>query len=378
MPSSISSSDAAAPKAKDFLVFDPDHVDRPVPERPWRGLAFAALAATVALTLGWEAYWRGKGFTAGDFNNSEALWAQERRKAKGAATVIIGSSRIFFGIDLDVWEDVSGVRPIQLALEGTSPRIFLKDLASDEDFRGTVIVGVTAPLFFTSDGGLRAGALTYARDESPSQRADQILARHLERIFAYIDEQTRPKRQLAIAPFPLRDGMRPRFDPRKLESLEADRNTQLWARVADDEAYREEAKAQWQVGTTNYAPPPGPDGAPPPPMPDALIDTIIAEVKANIDAIRARGGEVAFMRMPYGGDYTAVEDFGFPRARFWDRLVRDTGSVGIAWQDHPQLQGYELPEWSHLSASEAERYTRAAVPILYKALNGRSDAPTSN
>lgn len=355
-----------------LAYFDPEDVHRPTPDRNWRALALAALAATAILTVGWEYFWRGKGMTAGDFKNTEALWAEARREATGDATVIIGSSRIFFGIDLDVWEEASGVRPVQLALEGTSPRIFLKDLAEDPEFNGQVIVGVTVPLFFGTDGGLRAAALNYAKDETPSQRADHFISKQIEKHLAFIDEQSRPKRQVQIWPLPLRDGMKPLFAPRKLSSSTADRNTELWARVVEDADYREEAKRQWEIGIRNNAPPSGPNGAPPPPFPDEAIVAVIAEVKASIGRIRARGGDVAFMRLPYDGAYAALEDAAFPRERFWDRLVRETDSVGIAWQDHAALQGHYIVEWSHLEASAAEDYTRAVAPIFYEAMQKKA------
>jgi hypothetical protein len=344
--------------------FDPEHVERDTPAKPWRVILLGALAVTAALSFGYELFWRAKGLAPGDYNNTSALWAEARRKATGDATVIIGSSRVFFGADLGAWAAAAGRRPVQLALEGTSPRVFLKNLAEDEEFRGLIVVGVTAPLFFTTDGGLRADALRYAKDETLAQCADHFMTKKLEGIVAFIDDQSRPKRQIAIWPFPLRAGMAPRFQPRKLESLGADRDAQLWNRVLTDERYREEAKAMWALGIKNNTPPPGPDGKPPQ-MPDEAIAKVVAEVKANIDKIRARGGDVAFVQFPYGGVYTPAEDFGFPRARFWDRLLRETNSAGVSWHDYSALQGYDLPESSHLSASEATRYTRALVPILY-------------
>lgn len=347
-----------------LAFFDPEHVERDTPEKPWRAIVFAAAGVTALLTAGYEVYWRGKGLAPGDYNNTSALWAEARRSVTPQSTVIVGSSRIFFGADLGVWEEIAGVRPVQLALEGTSPRIFLKDLADDETFRGLAVVGVTVPLFFSTDGGRRADVLKYTRDETPAERADQVMTKQLEGVFAFIDEQSRPKRQVEIWPMPLREGMKPKFDPRKLEALGPDRDARLWNRVLTDERYRKEAIAMWALGIRNNTPPPGPDGKPPQ-MPDEAINAIIAEVKANAEKIRARGGEVAFVRMPYGGVYTPVEEFGFPRARFWDRLVSETDSAGVSWQDHAALQGYDLPEDSHLSAAEATRYTRALVPILY-------------
>jgi hypothetical protein len=37
---------------------------------------------------------------------------------------------------------------------------------------------------------------------------------------------------------------------------------------------------------------------------------------------------------------------------------------GVHFEDHPQLQGYELPEWSHLTHADARRYTAALAPLV--------------
>jgi hypothetical protein len=56
----------------------------------------------------------------------------------------------------------------------------------------------------------------------------------------------------------------------------------------------------------------------------------------------------------------------FPRATTWDVLLQRTGAPGIHFQDYPQLQGYDQPEWSHLSASEAQRFTAALTPLVQR------------
>jgi hypothetical protein len=58
----------------------------------------------------------------------------------------------------------------------------------------------------------------------------------------------------------------------------------------------------------------------------------------------------------------------FPRERYWDRLATEVDAVAIHFGDHPSLRDYDTPEWSHLSRSEAERFTRALVPILMDSL----------
>jgi hypothetical protein len=47
-------------------------------------------------------------------------------------------------------------------------------------------------------------------------------------------------------------------------------------------------------------------------------------------------------------------------------LIEKSGALGIHWQDHEELQGYWLPEWSHLSGSEADRYTKALYHVIQR------------
>lgn len=362
MPSSTSNSDNAYPAPK-TAYFDPEHVERPVPVRPWRPILLAALVITILLTAGWELYWRKHWHGAGDYKNTAGLWAQERRKATGNATVMIGSSRILFDIDLDIWEEMTGIRPVQLALEGTSPQIFFNDLIADEDFHGTIIVGVTAPLLFTGFA-YRGDVLDYARDQSPSEWIGHRLSLIVEKYFAFFDEATRPKTMLFYADLPLREGMIKRVDVRKIERMDKDRNTEIWVRLLEDEAYVQRAKDAWAYSSAQMAPPPKEDSAPPDPFPQERIDAVISDFKAGVQKLRARGGDVVFLRFPYEGPYLQVEDFGFPRERFWDPLIAETDAVGVSFHDYPALQGHEIVEWSHLSPDAARNYTRALIPIL--------------
>lgn len=323
----------------------------------------AVLAATV-LMAAWEVSWRGHWQYPGDFKNTDDLWAQERRKATGDATVIIGSSRIFFDIDLDIWEDITGVRPVQLAFEGTSPQPMLADLAADEDFKGLVIVGVTNGLTF-SGYALRGDAVEHARTQSISRRIGHRLWMVFDTLFAATDDATRPKTIIYHAEFPLREGMERRMEPRKLMVMDADRNTRVAPRVMEDEAFQQLARDIWADGLSRKlaAMKEAPD-------PDAMaklqenMDRIIADFSEKAAKIRARGGEVVFAQMPYNGMYAELEDAAFPRERAFDRLVAETGSVSVTFHDYPELQGLHLPEWSHLAPRDAEVFTARFAPIL--------------
>jgi hypothetical protein len=113
-------------------------------------------------------------------------------------------------------------------------------------------------------------------------------------------------------------------------------------------------------------------GGPPPPTMNtprklqAVIDAQIDRATAAVATLRARGVQVLFLRPPSIGPYYAFEQKVFPRARTWDVLLRRTGAPGIHFEDYPQLQGYDQPEWSHLSASEAQRFTAELAAIVQR------------
>ena len=70
------------------------------------------------------------------------------------------------------------------------------------------------------------------------------------------------------------------------------------------------------------------------------------------------------MRPPSDGGYLEFENREFPHSKTWDVLAQRAGAPGIHFEDYPQLQGYWLPEWSHLDAEERPRLTEAFCGIL--------------
>ena len=90
----------------------------------------------------------------------------------------------------------------------------------------------------------------------------------------------------------------------------------------------------------------------------------IARAVQAVTQLRSHGAQVIFLRLPSSGDFLAYENRKFPRAQTWDALLAATGAPGIHFEDHPELQGYYLPEWSHLTRSEANRFTAALYNLI--------------
>lgn len=376
MPSSTSSSERPAPshglpQGLRLTASDRPGVAQPVPERdvpvqPWgRVLLIAGLLALSLLAL-WEAGWRQYGSTPA-YRNSDGLWALQRRRidvGEGNRTVIIGSSRLLFDVDLDTWERLSGERPIQLSLEGTSSAFALDDLAADPAFTGRLIIGVAPELFF-SGFGYRRGAFQYYHRESPSQRLGQWLSMQLvEPLFAFYDEDFALGTVLRRLDWPLRPGTKAHHDVRKLSVSAADRDTRMWRKVEQDADYRALCQRIW---AQKFGPP---DPALVARLRDALPKQLDRAEKA-VATLKARGVEMVFVRAPSAGPYLDFEHRAFPRETTWDPLLARTGVRGIHFEDHPELQGYALPEWSHLAAHERPRFTEA----LYRLIAAGDTAP---
>jgi len=272
-----------------------------------------------------------------------------------------------------VWERLDGRRPIQLSFEGTSPLAALEDLADDPHFTGRVLVGVAPDVFF-SGFEYRGGAIRYTRKESPSQRVGQWLSMHfIEPFFAFDDPDFALQRVLDRQPWPKRPGKEWFIGVRKLADSEADRNTHLWSKVGDDPAYRDLARRIWAQDFT-------PSEDDPTPQEALKTETEQIDRAAKVVAkLRARGVRVLFVRMPSVGEYLAYENREFPRARTWDKLLAATGAPGIHFEDYgelrPDVQGYYLPEWSHMVRADGERVTAALYRIIARGFWGPAATP---
>src|SRR6185312_3589943 len=348
--------------------------ERDIPDRRWGAIMFAALVMTLLMLGAWEWRWRSFGVEP-SIANSDALWATQRRRIDNGegdgATVLIGSSRMLFDLQLPVWQKLSGQRPIQLALEGTSPMFALEDLADDPNFKnGRLLVGVAPDLFF-SGFAFRGGVLKYTLKQSPSQRVGQWLSMHFVEPFLAFDD---PDYALPTVIerqdwWPVRSGMHPRKKVRKLMVVTApDRASHIWDKLEKDPAYAALAQSIWAQHLA-----PSPDD-PPPRQLQRTIGQQISRAATAVSKLRRRNVQVIFVRTPSTNGYLVAEDKMFPRAKTWDVLLAKTGAPGVHFQDHPELQGLWLPEWSHLAERDAVRFTEALYAIIERDVEHRAPA----
>jgi hypothetical protein len=330
---------------------------REIPKTRLVAVGWLVFVLVVAGVAGWEMKMRSIGLEAGDLDDSKAHWAVERRKIAAGDwddIAIIGSSRILFDTNLGVWQEVTGRRPIQLALAGTNPRPFLNDFADNPDFKGLLVVDVTPDIFFSDWLGIPtfAGVLDYWKDQSPSERFGHQAGLFLSRRLAFLDGDYTLIKLIDQLDIPNRgEIVRPYLDVWKVWQSTDDRQTSLWSGIEHNQRLRDHARLVW-----------GPfDGKA---MDPEAIARACKEAAVAVKKIRGRGGEVVFVRPPSAGLYYEHEQRAAPRVKTWDRLLKETGSFGIFFDDYPEMRHLEVPEWSHLSQASSVKFTRAYVTVL--------------
>lgn len=351
MPSSTSSSDLSR---GDYWVRP--MAERVAPPVDWvRALLAAALLIAVGV-VSWEFAMRAQGLSTRDLGDSDSHWARERRRVgvDPTGTVIIGSSRLMFNVDTVLWGSLTGKQPVQLAREGTNPRPMLSDLAKNPRVRGLVVVGYD-PIVFWRPGAEAAKLVESAKHEPIFKRTGLVLYDQLSRFFAFLDGRMDPSGWLEHLDVPQRTARGPFNRPWKLVETGQRRNSWIWPRVETDAVYRAKAKAIWLLGPPPWA------------KPATLGDKakFTSEVARDVAAIRARGGDVVFVRSPSDAPLLNIENKLHPRALTWDRLLSATGARGIYWSDDPVLSRMQTVELSHLSKADREPFTRRVIELIY-------------
>lgn len=322
-------------------------------------LSFLAIGA-------WELYWRSKGYFP-DLDDDKFLWAKTRAKVDKAtsnAVVLVGSSRVLFDIQLDQWEKQTGIKPIQLANAGASPLPIFHDIVENTDFNGTVVVGVTPGLFFSttypeaSPWKRAASRSKFFKEQTYAQQLNYCLSVPLQKSFAFIsndDEEWYDDINLKALLRTVKFSGRTKYSDfppfRRFQDIDINRNVRMKDQMVTDTAFANSIKAVWKGMMAGDFPPPDKDGT-------------IAFFLKDLEKLKARGGKVILLRLPSTGFFHDLETKGLPRKDFWDVLVKKANVPAYYYSDYEELSGFELPEWSHLSGPDAIIFTERLVKIL--------------
>jgi hypothetical protein len=319
----------------------------------------------IALVTCWELYWRSQGVEP-YLDDNKDLWAIQRArldKDHSNFTVFIGSSRILYDIQLDIWKELTNTEPIMLAVQGASPIPTFRDIVENTDFNGTLMVGITPPLMFSTvypnafPMSRAQAKVDYYEDRTYAQRINHKLSVPLQTNLAFIrdgDEEWDTDVDLKTLLRQIHIGERGGPAPvpfNNFEEISLNRHMKMPEFVAKDTAYANTIKLAWKDMVSGDMPPPDKDGT----------TTVFLELAR---AFEERGGNLILLRCPSSGFFKEIESKGFPRTEFWDPLVNQSGAKAYHYADFPQFQNLFLPEWSHLALQDAQFFTKELIAIL--------------
>ncbi|MFT4831568.1 MAG: hypothetical protein ACI815_001217 [Psychroserpens sp.] len=329
-----------------------------------KSLISALLISTIGI-VAWELYWRSQDYVP-TIDDNKALWAVQRDRVTDLTPdniILMGSSRTLFDIQLDNWENQTGIRPIQLANVGSSPLPVFHDIVENTDYAGTVIVGVTPGLFFSTTfpkaepWSWPQSKVDYYQDRTFAQRINHQLSLPLQQNLALmsageqelddnIDLKALLKRIKIGDRIP--QGMPPFYEFGEITSL--DRNLEMIERTLTDTAFANTIINVWKYFGK---------GAPPPDK-----EATMAFFLKDAEKFKAKGGNLILIRCPSSGGLRAGENQVLPRKDFWDDLVQQTNVKAYHFEDYEQLKNLKCPEWSHLSAEDARYFTTELAKIM--------------
>ena len=341
----------------------------PEPAAPARAARAAlwALGTAALLSGAHEALVRSAGHAPG-VKNDRGLWALVRDgvpegPASRDAVLLLGASRMQAGADPDALRaglGASEVRQLALSGKGSSFPVFA-DLVRNTDFRGTVLISETEATL-AAPRSLQAENVAYRRDSwSVERRLDRRLGLWIERRAALAAPESDALRLWGTL-----------ATTGRLPGPAAIPATPDRAQFLRFERFDREILARlWKDRTTLKART-GPD-------PDDWLAGALAAWRPPVEAFRRRGGRVVFVRFPVPPERWRAEGTTWAPERYWDRFAAAIGVPAVHFTDEPSLNGFPMPDASHVAGRDRAAFSRALAAIARRELDGAppGDEPRS-
>lgn len=276
-------------------------------------------------------------------------------------TVVFGASRFTFGLDHNTWEQNTGKRPYNLGLHGASSLPMLHDYAVNTEMNGIVLCAISGGFTFANESIPFSERIAKAVKDinknrySFALRSEDFTGRVLQANFAVLNPYLYSPIEV------LREHLR--FPPRKNERAwfhvpftvhHTEENQDIYIDDLSDPYYMAQWDSMHQTVLTymeRYDP--------------RDLDDAIAQMKRDISLISQRGGEVIFVRFPVSRFFKEWEDRRFPRDKYWDIIIEETGCRGFHYLDNTNTRDLFPPDGSHLMPHQAKVFTRELVKFVY-------------
>jgi hypothetical protein len=322
---------------------------------PYFRVWLLAILTAVAMTVCSETVFRRQGLMVSTATDNVDLWVKERTRLAAAgpqAIVLIGASRIQLGVDIDTFARETGIRPIQLAINGNSPLPVLEHLAKDARFRGFVICSFTGAGPDPTGNANTARNWIHAYEQSKQTSTMRVF-------YAELEESLRRLTRKFITPRP------ELFLPeRQLGRIFLGKDTAtVRIQINDDRSIKVDYLGSGAAAARHVFPPATRELTEKP-ISVAEYLARARTVEPWVDAIQQRGGRVIFVRFPSGGKRWEQDEANYPRTKYWNAFARQTRGVALHFADYPQLSRFMLPDESHLDYRDTVPFTQSLTHIL--------------
>lgn len=324
--------------------------------RVWLGCLLGVFLIVFIAALSFEGMWRNKGYTA-TVQDTKQFWSVHRSMVypyKKKPLVFLGASRTLYGIDMNwLYKHAPDYFPVMLAVNGHYPLAVLKDLASDERFKGVVMIDIDSRgLRKDHHAMLQPYVEYYHKEFSPNKWLHHFLLARLQARLVFLDQKfsliNTAKYVLGVIPYPQISNTwmdTQRNSGADLLSVDAGALANWFAELVEDDMRKNppERSADWLSG--------------------------LSEVADWVHSIESRGGKVIFYTPPVSGRQYELEQRYYPRERYWNAFLLNYSLNGFAAKDIPLVASILLPDESHMHFTDKEKYTRA----IFAKLNSYGD-----
>ncbi len=341
-----------------------------LPRGCWLIIWFSTIVLFFLALLFVEFDIRRSGWTA-SVVDSERLWAQQRKRAsdlKDQAIILVGTSRIQLGMDLQVVKQVSMLEPVQLAIDGSPFMPVLQSLAHDPNVTGTVIVSVNTNLNLDEQSRSSLWVQYYedniTNDKEPYKVINEAIMMYFENNMVTRLEGAKPFTIISTLAFKgtsFGNYLVTHFD----RSRDADYNQVkmphyymrraqrhygediLRGKVSIDEFF-----AIYENAINNIKPMNNSDFV-------EKVDYLMSLIKK----IEERGGKVILVRFPTSKLIWSIDHKRYPREIFWDKISKKHNR-SVHFSDYPSLSKFNLPDGSHLDFRDKKDFTKSLMRVI--------------
>ncbi len=299
---------------------------------------------------GYEWFLKDKGFVASIESNDD-LWSWHRNNVNGhhQNLVIIGASRSQLDINMPyLKKKLPNYDVTQLSVNGHYPMATFAALAKDEDFKGNLLVSLSAqalePIYY--DMQLKQNDY-YANKSGLYKSFDAYISAHVDSYLRLMHPLL--SLQQIVEYYDKNKDFKPVF----YTTAHVDQSVTADYSLTDTKVlynhFVSEKKKNYQ------------DVKPSSPQ----------EWQQNIDllveysqAIENRGGNVILIRFPTFKGHWQLDEEYYPRGKYWDKIAANPILKTVHFNDVNGFELFESPDSSHLDQKDSEKFTQILFDYL--------------